>query len=391
MTQEITSKTEFAALAAKLSEEAVAISNDLSAIENTVDDVSDYDGMPVSSAASKISTRLTNLAEDIEVIADNIKNYILKFDEFDVNDFQLNGIEEQITVSSGVYNINSEIIKNNPHLLTGTTNPNNQENSSTNTSNNSQSNTTNPITNNNSNSSINNSNDNNSSSTNNSSTNNNDNNSNSNIFIPPTNSSPNEEDENKPDKKQTSTGNASSDITEETVIKPTGQTSSNGRTKRSALTDIIIAPGIPNDPSIDISKYKNNIAKGFEVTTGNLTYKLCDKDIELLCAIVSAESDKTYDDALAVITTILNRCETKNWINSHGRDPIAQATAPNQFVVYQHGSYERYINGKAPDKVKQAVMDALAGVRNHDYCSFRSNGSTGYSNNMISPTGNRYK
>ena len=89
--------------------------------------------------------------------------------------------------------------------------------------------------------------------------------------------------------------------------------------------------------------------------------------------------------------TILNRCETSNWINSHGRDPIAQATAPNQFVVYQHGSYKRYINGNAPDTVKTAVMDALNGVRNHDYLSFRSNGSTGYSNNMISSTGNRYK
>ena len=115
------------------------------------------------------------------------------------------------------------------------------------------------------------------------------------------------------------------------------------------------------------------------------------KDIELLCAIVCAESDNTYDDALAVITTILNRCETDNWIRSHGTDPIAQATAPNQFVVYQHGSYKRYMNGNAPETVVQAVKDALAGVRNHKYLSFRSNGTFSYSDNMISKTGNRYK
>ena len=375
MVQEITSKTELEALATKLSDEAAIISSDLSTIDNLVDDVSDYDNMPVSTAASKISIRLTNLAEDIEIIAANIKNYIAKFEEFDVNDFQLNGLEEQVSISAGAYSINSDILKNNPNLLTGTENSNSNSTNNENTS-----------------SSQNNSNIGNSSNNlNTNSSNNNNNNNNNVVVIPPTSSTENEEDNKQQNNKPTSTGNASGDITEETVIKPTGQTSSNGRTKRSALTDIIISPGIPNDPNINVSKYKNNIAKGFEVTTGNLTYKLCDKDIELLCAIVSAESDKTYDDALAVITTILNRCETKNWINSHGRDPIAQATAPNQFVVYQHGSYEKYMNGKAPDTVKQAVMDALSGVRNHDYCSFRSNGTTSYSSNMISPTGNRYK
>ncbi len=158
--------------------------------------------------------------------------------------------------------------------------------------------------------------------------------------------------------------------------------------QRISTTPVTITSG---DPNIDVSKYHNNLEMGFEVTVGNLAYKLSDEDIELLCAIVAAESDKTYDDALAVITTILNRCEAPNWIRSHGTDPIAQATAPNQFVVYQHGSYEAYMDGRAPDTVKEAVADALAGVRNHEYLSFRSNGTTSYSDNMISPTGNRYK
>ena len=49
------------------------------------------------------------------------------------------------------------------------------------------------------------------------------------------------------------------------------------------------------------------------------------------------------------------------------------------------------MEGRAPDTVVQAVKDALAGVRNHKYLSFRSNGTVSYSDNMISPTGNRYK
>lgn len=144
------------------------------------------------------------------------------------------------------------------------------------------------------------------------------------------------------------------------------------------------------DPNIDVSKYSNNLAAGFEVTVGNLAYEMSDTDLELLIAIVAAESDKSYDDALAVITTILNRCESDQW-NKNGGTPVDIATAPNQFVVYQHGSYKSYMNGRAPETVVTAVKDALAGVRNHKYYSFRSNGTTGYSSNMISPTGNRYK
>ena len=143
--------------------------------------------------------------------------------------------------------------------------------------------------------------------------------------------------------------------------------------------------------SVDISKYNSNSSTGFNVTSGNTTYNLSDSDRDLICAIVSAESDQSYDDALAVTSVILNRCEAPNWVSSHGTNPVSQATAPNQFVVYQSGSYKKYTNGNAPDTVQQAVDDALNGVRNNEYLSFRSNSSTGYSSNMITSTGNRYK
>ena len=157
--------------------------------------------------------------------------------------------------------------------------------------------------------------------------------------------------------------------------------SSGGRSSSSSYTTVSYATA---------SSSANNVLHLTSVN-GNLAYEVSDEDFELLCAIVAAESDKSYDDSLAVITTILNRCESPNWIRSHGTDPVAQATAPNQFVVYQHGSYKKYMDGNVPNTVKEAVMDALAGVRNHDYLSFRSNSTTSYSNNMITPTGNRYK
>lgn len=136
--------------------------------------------------------------------------------------------------------------------------------------------------------------------------------------------------------------------------------------------------------------YKSNQATGFAVTTGNKKYTLNNSDFELLCAIVSAESDKSPDDALAVASVILNRCEASNWVNSYGTNPIKQATASGQFVVYQEGLYKKYLGKGCPATVKNAVSDALNGVRNNNYLSFRSNG-TNYSTNMITSSGNRYK
>ena len=397
MEQEIQSKSELAALSTKLSQEAATVSSDLAKIKSILGQANNYDGINISGAASKISTRLTSLASDIEQIAANIKNYASEFDEFDVNDFEVNNLAEDIEIPSDIASINDDSLKN-------TTNNYSDTIQSTNTNSNSNSNgiasglagvgtgaaigsATQNSTGGNSSPSYGASPSYNNGGSSSKPSNNN------NTSRPSGGGSSNNSSSGRPSSGTSSstTGDARDEITEKTVIEPSGKTSEDGRTQRSAMTNIIIEPGDPNNPDIDITKYNDNTAKGFKVTTGNLTYELCDEDVDLLCAIVSAESDKSYDDALAVVSTILNRCETSNWINSHGRDPIAQATAPNQYVVYQHGSYEGYINGKAPDTVKQAVLDALAGVRNHNYCSFRSNGSTSYSDNMITATGNRYK
>ena len=356
MVQEIGSKSELESMAGKLETEVIQLTSDVSTLKSKFNNISNYDGINASGAANTLKSNLTNLASDLEAIATSIKLYSATLNNFDVDDFQSTDLQAELNK-----------VPSTPTTPGATSNTVNTNAPSTSTPSNRPSYTdpgtsTPPSTNNGNN---------------------------SNNGSSPGNTNPTIITGGTPATNKPSENNTG--ITEKTVVKTKGKKSSNGLTQQSAKQDIIIEPGDPNNPNIDISKYHNNIANGFEVTTGNLTYQLCDEDIELLCAIVSAESDKSYDDALAVVSTILNRCERSNWISSHGRDPIQQATAPNQYVVYQHGSYKNYLNGRAPETVKQAVMDALNGVRNHNYCSFRSNGTTSYSNNMITSTGNRYK
>ena len=336
MATEITSKSELIALATKLDSKSKEVVGAMDSLSTTLKSVSNYDGIDVSSAANILSGNLTNLSTDFTNASLNISNYAALIEEFDIDDFDTG--DTSSTTDANV-------------TLSQSTESNNQATSSNQNINNNvvYSGVTAGVINSQSNTSSNNA------------------------------------------EKHYSSNNSSNTSSSSNSSNTHGSTNSSSSGKVSASGPVKITEGDPNNPDIDITKYSNYPEKGFEVTTGNLCYELSDADIELLCAIVSAESDKTYDDALAVITTILNRCETDNWIRSHGTDPIAQATAPNQFVVYQHGSYKKYMNGNAPETVVQAVKDALAGVRNHKYLSFRSNGTTSYSDNMISPTGNRYK
>lgn len=124
------------------------------------------------------------------------------------------------------------------------------------------------------------------------------------------------------------------------------------------------------DPNYDVGdRYHNYPDAGIEVTVGNRAYKLCDKDFDLICSIVAAEGDQSYDGSLAIISTILNRCEDENLINAFGPDPISQATANGQYASYGLGQHVKYSNGNYSEAVKIAVRDALAGVRNNRYVS----------------------
>lgn len=143
-------------------------------------------------------------------------------------------------------------------------------------------------------------------------------------------------------------------------------------------------------------KYKTDEAMGFNVSINNNTYDVSGSDLDLLIAVVCAEAGDNIDDALAVISVILNRSDSNKWGNYYGHNPISQITAPGQFEVYIKGMYYKYLpsgslyNGTKYNYVKEAVLDALSGVRNNSYLGFRSWESYSYSSKYITTGGNRY-
>ena len=368
-------KTELQTISGDLASKIATLKSDMDAMKSVLDGAADYDGINVTGPAKILKNNLDIIIQDMESVSTNITNYANAIAEFDMDDFtesifSQDIIKEEEAATEPVVAATEPTTESTTKDWTAATSPNTgASNNSGNSSYYSGYSNSTPGSSSSSNSNSN----------------------GTSEFVTMSGAIAGATAENSYGVWDPSeyVGD-SKDINGSMLVTPSGKTSANGRTQRSASKSFTIKAGVVDDPDIDISKYHNNVENGFEVTTGNLTYDLCEEDIELLCAIVAAESDQSYDDALAVVSTILNRCETSNWINCHGRDPIAQVTAPNQYTVYQLGTYEKYMDGNAPETVQQAVADALAGVRNHNYTSFRSNVSTEYSDNMITETGNRY-
>ena len=106
--------------------------------------------------------------------------------------------------------------------------------------------------------------------------------------------------------------------------------------------------------------------------------------------------DKNKDDALAVVSVILNRCDSSKWRSWSGITPYDQVIRAGQFEVYASGAYKSYMPGGSrygSDKyniAKQAVIDGLNGIRNNKYLGFRAWHVSGYSDKYIVEGGNRY-
>ncbi len=110
--------------------------------------------------------------------------------------------------------------------------------------------------------------------------------------------------------------------------------------------------------------------------------RVCNKEhgaLTLLYAICEQECNTSYDGTLAVMSCILNRCESNAWKNYGGTDPVKQATASGQFC-YTIDKHWHDRLGKIKDTTKKAVNDALNGKRNHNYLSFRADSSSARSN-----------
>ena len=97
------------------------------------------------------------------------------------------------------------------------------------------------------------------------------------------------------------------------------------------------------------------------------------KELDLLCAITAQECSRSYNGALAVITCAANRAERSKW-RRNGSDPLSQYKARGQFCYSIDNHWRKRLNGNYPSHVKQAVIDALNGKRNHNYLSFRAAG-----------------
>lgn len=115
--------------------------------------------------------------------------------------------------------------------------------------------------------------------------------------------------------------------------------------------------------------------------SGISRWNYTDAEIDLLCAITAQECSTSYEGALAVITTAMNRAASSKW-KQYGRDPLSQYKGKNQFTYSIDGLYKKRLNGKYKSFVKQAVLDALNGKRNHNYLSFNA-ASTGRSGKII--------
>lgn len=109
-------------------------------------------------------------------------------------------------------------------------------------------------------------------------------------------------------------------------------------------------------------------------TSGKTYGKYSEEEFQLLCAITAQESASSYEGALAVITTAINRTKSPKW-SRLGSDPLTQYKARGQFSAYGSGAYKKRLpGGKYPygSHVERAVKDALNGKLSHSYLGFRS-------------------
>ena len=148
--------------------------------------------------------------------------------------------------------------------------------------------------------------------------------------------------------------------------------------------------------SIDATKYISNESMGFLVTEGNKQYDLTDEQFNVVVAVVAGEFGKDLNDALGVVSVILNRCDSDTWSKWAGKTPYTQVTKAGQFEVYFKGYYLSYMPGGKNygsakyEIAKQAVIDGFNGIRNNDYLGFRAWYLTNYSSKYIISGGNRY-
>ena len=131
----------------------------------------------------------------------------------------------------------------------------------------------------------------------------------------------------------------------------------------------------PVDKIIEV-RQKQTVSRSASVRYSGGRWSYSSSELDLLCAITAQECGSSYNGALAVITCAANRAESSRW-KKYGSDPLSQYMAPNQFCYSIDSHWKKRLNGNYPSYVKQAVLDALNGKRNHNYLSFRGYRTSG--------------
>ena len=173
---------------------------------------------------------------------------------------------------------------------------------------------------------------------------------------------------------------------ETTIIEiPFNTVTKNLATNSTDTTSKIVKEGKNGKKEITSrNTYVNNkLVDSVEISSKILEEPI-DKIIQVSAKSISRsaqECSTSYDGALAVITTAMNRASSSKW-QKYGKDPLSQYKAKNQFTYSIDGQYRKRLNGNYKSFVKQAVLDALNGKRNHNYLSFNS-ASTGRSGKII--------
>lgn len=127
---------------------------------------------------------------------------------------------------------------------------------------------------------------------------------------------------------------------------------------------------------VNANGYVSKPASGFNVTTGNRTYSLTNDEFNVVAGVVACEA-VSKDDALAVMSVILNRAD------SRGMTPLG-------VVAQGNGSqFSCYLKQGNPSRFASVVTDALNGIRNTTYTSFNGWYSS-VSDNYIVNGGNRF-
>ena len=139
-------------------------------------------------------------------------------------------------------------------------------------------------------------------------------------------------------------------------------------TERVEIASVVI-----KEPVDRVEQVSRSSTRTSAVSYGNGTWSYSASDLDLLCAITAQECSRSYEGALAVITTACNRTVSRSWAKN-GSDPLSQYKAPGQFCYSIDNHWRKRLNGNYADYVKQAVLDALNGKRNHKYLSFRTAG-----------------